>query len=159
MAKEQRDNPDDDPDEAIQDASKQAPRLPGKRPPERDPGDEDRRPRRPRDSEDDDRPRRRPPRRDRRDDGGAISSLIPYRNGLALGAYYCGVFALIPFVGVVLGIISIILGIMGLNYAKREPAAKGAGHAIAGIVLGAIVLLAHLGFAIFVFVIKAAPPR
>jgi hypothetical protein len=109
------------------------------------------RPRRPRppQDEDDDRPRR-PPRRRRRDedeDGGGdevVSTLIPYKNGQALAAYYCGIFGLIPCVGLVLGPAALVLGVLGLRKAKANPRAKGGGHAIAGIVLGSLVLLGHL---------------
>lgn len=91
------------------------------------------------------RPRR--PRRDDDEDGerfrqsdDPVSTIIPYKNVRALAAYYCGVFGLIPFVGAVLGPIALILGILGLRYVKANPAAKGTGHAIAGIVLGIIDL-------------------
>ena len=33
---------------------------------------------------------------------GGLSVIIPYRNGCALGAYYTGVFSLIPFLGILL---------------------------------------------------------
>src|SRR5262245_26603803 len=71
------------------------------------------RPRRSRadDEEDDDRDRRER-RRPRRPDDDALSTLIPYKNGQALAAYYCGVFSLIPVIGVLLGPIAIILGIL-----------------------------------------------
>ena len=95
---------------------------------------------------------RRPPRRDededygervrRQDDG--ISTLIPYKNPTALISYYCGVFALIPCVGLILGPIALVLGILGLAYKKKHPTAHGTGHAIAGIVLGTLVLVGHL---------------
>lgn len=102
----------------------------------RDTDDEDddrpRRRRRPRDDEEDERPRRR--RRD--EDGDATGGLIPYKNSQALIAYYCGVFSLIPGLGCVLGIVAVVLGVMGLQYAKKNPKAKGTGHAITGIVLG-----------------------
>jgi hypothetical protein len=156
MAKE-RPEDEDVPDEAIQEgAAKPSPEA-RKRPPQDDADD---RPRRPRRDDDDDRgPRRRryeddDDRRRPRGDSG-MSSLIPYRNGMALAAYYCGVFALIPCVGVILGIISLILGFLGLNYAKQHPEAKGAGHAIAGIVLGAIVLLGHLALVVIFFLFRA----
>jgi 4-hydroxybenzoate polyprenyltransferase len=96
---------------------------------------------------DDRRERRRP--RPANDD--ALSTLIPYRNGQALAAYYCGVFSLIPLLGVLLGPIAIILGILGNNYAKANPEAKGTGHAITGIILGSIgFLICGLGPAVFI---------
>lgn len=98
------------------------------------------------DDEDDDRPRRR--RRDdddeaeaRRSGSDATGGLIPYKNGKALAAYYCGVFALIPCVGGVLGVLAIVFGFLGLSHAKKFPEARGQAHAITGIVLGVICCL------------------
>jgi predicted Zn finger-like uncharacterized protein len=81
----------------------------------------------------------------RRDDGG-VSTLIPYRNGRALAAYYCGVFSFIPCIGLILGPIALVLGILGLRFARAHPSAKGTGHAIAGIVCGSITTLGNWGF-------------
>jgi Domain of unknown function (DUF4190) len=92
------------------------------------------------DWDDDDRPRIR---RDLPPDDG-MSTLIPYKNPKALIAYYLGVFGLIPILGFVLAIVAVILGFMGLKYAKQHPTAKGTGHAIVGIVLGGISVLYHL---------------
>jgi hypothetical protein len=93
-------------------------------------------PRRPRRVRDDDRPRRR--RRDDDDEGDATGGVIPYKNGTALAAYYCGVFSFIPGLGCLLGPVAIVLGVMGVLYANKYPKAKGKGHAIAGIVLGLV---------------------
>src|SRR4051812_694672 len=113
-------------------------------------------------------PRKRPVARPKRDDddleediedlrkrrrrGGSadgaddvVSHIIPYRNGMALGAYYCGIFGLIPCVGLILGAIALVLGILGLRFAKANPEAHGTGHAIAGIVLGSLEILGHIG--------------
>ncbi len=117
---------------------------------------DDDRPRR-RDRDEDDRPRRRdydrdeevddlddvpsarPPRRAPRSSGGdGFATLVPYRNGPALAAYYCGVFGLIPFLGFLLGPIAMILGVIGIMKKKKDPRVHGTGHAIAGIVLGVI---------------------
>jgi hypothetical protein len=92
------------------------------------------------------------PERFRRKD--AVESLIPYKNPLGLTAYYVGVFALIPCAGLVLGPAAFILGIMGLRYGKKHPTAGGAGHAIAGIVLGALVTLGHLAAVVFIVVMS-----
>lgn len=103
----------------------------------------------------DDRPRRRrrdeedlddyddvpPPRRQktrRSGSGDGFATVVPFRNGPALAAYYCGVFGLIPVLGFVLGPIAFILGIIGLAKKKKNPKIHGTGHAIAGIVLGLI---------------------
>src|SRR5947208_2185131 len=102
--------------------------------------DEDDRPRRRRRDEDepddyDDVPAQRK-RRPRRDDG--ISTIIPYRNGMALAAYYCGVFGLIPILGFLLGPVAFILGVIGFVKARKNPEAKGTGHAVIGMILGVI---------------------
>jgi hypothetical protein len=122
--------------------------------------DDEDRPRRPRPEEDEEeRPRRRRRPRDDEDDGDdGIAVLIPYKNGRALAAYYCGVFALIPCVGLILGPIAFIFGILGLRYAHEHPRARGTGHAIAGIVLGGLVFVAHVAI-IVVFAIAAASHR
>src|SRR5438552_4171155 len=87
----------------------------------------------------------RPPRRksddedeDDRDNDGGVSTLIPYRNGMALASYYTGVFSLIPCFGLILGPIALVLGVLGLRYANRNPRAKGTAHAVVGLVLGSL---------------------
>ena len=96
-------------------------------------------------SEELDRPRKRV--RDIRRDPAeeAVSTIIPYKNGRALAAYYLGVFSLIPCVGLLLGPAGLILGILGLRYVKAHPTAKGTGHAIAGIILGGLTTLFNWG--------------
>lgn len=110
------------------------------------------------DDNDDDRPRRRRRRSDRDDDydddrerGDATGGLIPYRNGLALGAYYTGVFSLIPCLGLALGPVAIVLGFFGLNYARKKHRAGGKAHSIIGIVLGSLAVLGHIAFGLIVF--------
>lgn len=75
----------------------------------------------------------------------AVSTIIPYKNGRALVAYYLGVFSLIPCLGLLLGPAALVLGILGLRYVKANPTAKGTGHAIAGIVMGVLTTLANWG--------------
>ncbi|MBQ6352209.1 MAG: zinc ribbon domain-containing protein [Lentisphaeria bacterium] len=73
------------------------------------------------------------------DDG--MSVFIP-RNGYALFSYYVGLFAFV--FGILFGPMAIVAGIMGLIYAKKHAAAKGAVHAVVGIVCGTIALLLWL---------------
>ena len=84
----------------------------------------------------------------------AVETLIPYKNPMGLMAYYCGVFALIPCVGLVLGPAAFVLGILGIRYANKYPTAGGKGHAIAGIVLGTIVTLGHLAAIVMAIVLS-----
>jgi hypothetical protein len=112
------------------------------------------------DQDDDSRPRRRRRRRFDDDDyddddyeqDNPVSTIIPYKNGMALAAYYCGVFSLIPCLGGLLGPAAFILGILGLRFVRKNPTAHGTGHAIAGIVLGGITGLAHLGLGAFLLI-------
>ena len=67
---------------------------------------------------------------------GAISSLIPYKNGAALAAYYIGVVALIPFLGLLAAPFAIGFGVVGIRAYNREPKCKGIVHAWVGIALG-----------------------
>ena len=128
--------------------------------PKDDREDEDDRPRRRRrdeeepDDYDDAPPRRQKPRKSGGGDG--FATVVPFRNGPALAAYYCGVFGLIPVLGFVLGPIAFILGIIGLVKKKKNPQVHGTGHAIAGIVLGLIdpVLWIVLWYAVFENVTK-----
>ncbi len=80
----------------------------------------------------------------------ALGGLIPYKNAYALVSYYLGVFSIIPGFGILLAIPAIILGVMGLKFYKKNPAARGKTHAWAGILgglifgLGQIALIALL---------------
>ena len=74
-----------------------------------------------------------------------MSYVVPYKNGMALGAYYCGVFSIIPGLGNVLGPIAFILGILGLRYVKKHPTAHGTGHALVGIIAGLITTILWWG--------------
>lgn len=116
-----------------------------------------------RDDEEEEEPRaRRRLRRRRRDDyddddyeeDDVVKTLIPYTNGLALGAYYCGVFGLIPGLGVLLGPMAFVLGVLGLRYARNNPKAKGGGHAITGIILGALSSLGHIAALLLVVFLR-----
>lgn len=83
---------------------------------------------------------------------GGMSTLIPYKNGMALAAYYTGFGALlacfIPVIGIFVGILTVVLGVLGLKKAKAHPEAKGGGHAITGIILGSVVIVLNLGLSV-----------
>ena len=77
--------------------------------------------------------------------------MIPYKNPKALIAYYTGIGAMVPVLGIVLAPVAIVLGIMGLIARQKNPAIKGSVHAWIGIVggLGGLLLNACILFAIF----------
>lgn len=74
-------------------------------------------------------------------EGDATGGMIPYKNPHALIAYYLGIVALLPLLGLPFGIASLILGIMGLSRRKKNPIIKGSIHAWIGIVFGAFSIL------------------
>ncbi len=73
--------------------------------------------------------------------GDATGGVIPYKNPQALVAYYLGIVALLPVIGLPFGIASLVLGILGLRARKRNPVIKGSAHAIIGICGGVFSLL------------------
>jgi hypothetical protein len=111
------------------------------------------------DEEEDDRPRRKK----RSSSAGGVDAVIPFRNGMALMAYYFGVFGLIGCVlggvGGVVGIAPIILGILGLMKASKDPEARGRVHAWVGIGLGAFEVLTACGAGGFVVYLIMSDPR
>lgn len=82
---------------------------------------------------------------------GGASALIPYANPPALIAYYCGIFALIPGIGALLGVAAFILGIIGFMRYRRKPEIKGAIHAWVGIILGGLLTLAWGALLVWMF--------
>jgi len=76
-------------------------------------------------------------------EAAVVSTVIPYKNPMALTAYYLGIFSLIPFLGGVLALPAVVLGVLGLRRRAANPAAKGAIHAWIGITLGTLSLVGH----------------
>ena len=77
----------------------------------------------------------------------AVDRIIPTKNVKALLAYYFGVFAFVPCFTIPLAPAALICGILGLRECKRNPGLPGKGHAITGIVLGSVLLLACIAVA------------
>ena len=67
-----------------------------------------------------------------------MDHVIPLRNAPALFSWYLGVFSLIPFLGIPLGIAAIVLGIIGLLKVGQGSAKVGFWHAVLGIGFGVI---------------------
>jgi len=67
-----------------------------------------------------------------------VEFFVPYKNTPALVAYYLGIFAFIPVLGIFLGVPAFIMGIKGLRVAREHPEARGKAHAWVGIIMGAI---------------------
>ncbi|MER3466537.1 MAG: hypothetical protein C4340_05290, partial [Armatimonadota bacterium] len=67
-----------------------------------------------------------------------LHRVVPTRNGAALVAYYCGVFSLVCFIGIILAPVAIIAGFKGIHAHNQDATRRGLFHAIAGIVLGCL---------------------
>ena len=70
--------------------------------------------------------------------------MIPYRNVKSLVGYYLGIFSLIPCLGLLLAIPAVVLGVMGMRFAKQHPEARGAAHGWVALITGGVSLLYHL---------------
>jgi hypothetical protein len=71
---------------------------------------------------------------------GAVETLIPYRNKLALAGYYLGFASIFPIFGILFACFALTFGILGLNRAVKYPESRGLVHAVIGIVLGMVSL-------------------
>ncbi len=80
---------------------------------------------------------------------GGLNVIIPYKNIRALTAYYLGVFSAIPVLGLPLGLAAFALGILGLRFQRKNPAAGGVVHAWIGILAGGLFSLFYLGLIIW----------
>ena len=87
--------------------------------------------------------------------GDTTGGVIPYKNPMALAAYYCAIFSLIPGVGLLLGPIGFGLGIKGFMDYRAEPKRAGHIHAWIGIILGGLIGAVHV-VAILAMIIAAA---
>lgn len=88
--------------------------------------------------------------------GDTTGGLIPYKNPKALIAYYLGILSGLPVIGLPLGIAAFVLGIMGLNDRKKNPAIKGSVHAGIGIGCGLIFTLLWGGLIVMGIIVAIA---
>lgn len=98
-------------------------------------------------------------RHERESESGEFGGVIPYRNGKALAACYCGVLGL-PFCFLGLGIFGVVLGVLGLQAAAYSSRTGGRVHAWVGIVLGIIEVLSScvlFGFLLYVLASLKSP--
>ncbi len=81
-----------------------------------------------------------------------LQALIPTKNKPALFGYYCGVFGLIPFLGLPFSVAGIILGKKGLAQYKANPTPGAKVHAQIGLILGIFELVIFASFLILIIV-------
>jgi len=86
-----------------------------------------------------------PAKRRRRDDGrnDQSTSFLPRNNRPARLAFIGVIVGLVPMIGLIAGWWAIAFGIQGWRLYKRNPDAKGGGHALSGIVLGSIEIVCN----------------
>ncbi len=84
------------------------------------------------------------PGRPRNTQEEAVATVIPYRNPMALAAYYMGIFSILPLVGLFLGAAAFVCGILGLRHASRNEGAHGRAHAAIGIGCGGLLFVVQL---------------
>jgi len=95
---------------------------------------------------------------------GGFTPAAPYggapqsgSNGLAVAALVVGIISLVGvfcfgFLGLLLGVIAVVLGVLGLKKANGLPGQPQRGLAIAGIVTGSLGVVASIAFILIVFV-------
>jgi hypothetical protein len=64
-------------------------------------------------------------------------------NPTARFAYLCSLWAIVPFLGLVLGPAAVLIGIVGRVYERAQPSTRGSGQARAAIVLGVLTALTN----------------
>jgi uncharacterized membrane protein len=80
----------------------------------------------------------------------AINPWIHSSNRVALLAYRCSLLSMIPLLGLVLGPAAIVLGLLGRRRERQQPSERGAGQAVAAMVLGGATLLTQAAGVFFV---------
>jgi hypothetical protein len=64
-------------------------------------------------------------------------------NPTARFAYLCSLWAIVPFLGLVLGPAAVLIGIIGRLFERAHPSTRGSGQARAAIVLGLLTGLTN----------------
>jgi len=73
-------------------------------------------------------------------------SLLPVGRPIsAIAAGYLALFAFLPLIGLIPGILAVIFGILALNKINRDPSLCGKGRAWFGIIVGGLVPLLWIG--------------
>jgi Domain of unknown function (DUF4190) len=71
--------------------------------------------------------------------------LLPIsRSGWAIAAGYLGLFAIVPVLGLIFGLLAILCGVLGIREMKRKPRLSGQGRAIFGIIMGSLSFILHV---------------
>ena len=78
-------------------------------------------------------------------------ALMPVgRPASAIAAGYLALFAVLPLIGAIPGVLAVIFGIVALKKISRDPSLCGKGRAWFGIIAGALLPLFWIGLIVFV---------
>src|SRR5688572_8369607 len=85
-----------------------------------------------------------PRRRGSDDDGGMLYKwFLPKQNRYARWGYFSALVGLVPFVGLIAGAVAVVYCAVGWAHGLRDPNRDGLGHAIAGVIVGALEVAAN----------------
>ncbi len=77
-------------------------------------------------------------------------------NGMAVASLVCGILGLVLFwacfVGLVISIVAVVLGVVGRSKAKQLPGESGSGVALAGMITGVVGTLVGIVMVVLLFV-------
>ena len=80
-------------------------------------------------------------------DNGGMRFVLPIGcTGWAIASGYCGLFALIPFLGILLAILSIVFGIIAIGVIRRNPHKHGIARIVIGWIFAIPSLILHIMF-------------
>ena len=63
--------------------------------------------------------------------------------GWAIASGYCGIFSIIPFIGILLALLSIIFGIVAMVVIRRNPHKHGVARIVIGWIFSILSLIGH----------------
>jgi hypothetical protein len=68
---------------------------------------------------------------------------LPKQNRAARYGYFFALIGLVPFVGLLAGFVAVLFCAVGWSHGLRDPNRDGLGHAVAGVVVGALEVAAN----------------
>lgn len=83
-------------------------------------------------------PKRRRARGGKASEEALLTLTRPIANWQAKFGWYCAMWGLIPFVGLLLGAVGFTLGALGYRRVRRRPEDLGIRHAVGALILGSI---------------------
>lgn len=70
-------------------------------------------------------------------------AVIPTTNVPSIISYYLAIFSFIPFLGVILGTVSLITEFIGLKNYSKDKTVEGKKHSIFGLTVSTVMIMLH----------------